>query len=397
MHICFISNVVYPFVTGGAQKRIHEIATRLVDSGHEVTVYGRHFWDGPRETTYEGLTLRAVAPRTELYTDDRRSITEALDFAARLARPLHKRLKADEHDVIVASVFPYFPVFASKLASLTTDTPLITTWHEVWRSYWNEYLGPLAVFGKTVEHLTARVPQYPIAVSGITADRLAGIGPSRDRIEVVPNGIDVNAIRTAPLPEDHNKQSYDILFAGRLIADKNVALLLEAFDDIADRYDATLGIIGDGPEIDRLRHQANRLTHHDRVEFLGFLDEYEDVLGHMRAARVFASPSTREGFGITFAEAMAADCTVIAAKHPDSAASEVIQDAGFVVEPRHDDVVDALDRALSGERPPQNPVERAAAYDWDVVAGHAENVYSRATDGSWNVAGVQDGSPSLSW
>jgi len=38
------------------------------------------------------------------------------------------------------------------------------------------------------------------------------------------------------------------------------------------------------------------------VEFLGFLDDYEDVLGHMRAADVFASPSTREGFGLTFAE-----------------------------------------------------------------------------------------------
>lgn len=37
-----------------------------------------------------------------------------------------------------------------------------------------------------------------------------------------------------------------------------------------------------------------------RVEMLGFLDDYADVLGHMRAADVFASPSTREGFGITF-------------------------------------------------------------------------------------------------
>jgi glycosyltransferase involved in cell wall biosynthesis len=63
------------------------------------------------------------------------------------------------------------------------------------------------------------------------------------------------------------------------------------------------------------------------VEFLGFLNDYEDVLGHMRAADIFASPSIREGFGVTFVEAMAADCTVIAADHPDSAADEVIDDA----------------------------------------------------------------------
>ena len=70
MRVAFVSNVVYPFVTGGAQKRIHEIGRRLVDRGHDVTVYGRHFWDGPEEIIHEGMTLRAVAPAADLYTDD---------------------------------------------------------------------------------------------------------------------------------------------------------------------------------------------------------------------------------------------------------------------------------------------------------------------------------------
>jgi len=83
MRIAFVSNVVYPFVTGGAEKRIHEIGTRLADRGHDVTVYGRHFWDGPDEITHSGMTLQAVAPAADLYNDDRRSIAEAIDFAAR--------------------------------------------------------------------------------------------------------------------------------------------------------------------------------------------------------------------------------------------------------------------------------------------------------------------------
>jgi len=379
MNICFVSNVVYPFITGGAEKRIHEIGTRLTNRGHHVTIYGRHFWDAPAETTHEGMTLRAVAPETELYADDRRSITEALDFAARAIHPLNKHLRNDEHDLVVASVFPYFPVFAVKLATIGTDTPLVNTWHEVWGEYWDDYLGQLALFGKLTEHLTARTPQHPIAVSGITADRLAAIGPDRDRIEVVPNGIDTEQIRTAPLPE----QSYDVLFAGRLIEHKNVDVLLDAFDAVADDHDATLGIIGDGPERKHLEAKHESLTHADQVEFLGFLDDYADVLGHMRAANIFASPSTREGFGITFAEAMAADCTVIAADHPDSAADEVIGDAGFLVEPTVDAVSRTLDGALCGDRPSSDPVERAQRYDWDAVAEQAETAYRRAIDGSW--------------
>ena len=117
----------------------------------------------------------------------------------RLAPVLRRRI--DEHDLVVASVFPYFPVLSSKIASFGTDTPIVTTWHEVWRDYWDDYLGILAPGGKIIEHLTARVPQHPIAVSGITADRLAEIGPSRNEIEVVHNGIDVEQIRSAPLPE----------------------------------------------------------------------------------------------------------------------------------------------------------------------------------------------------
>jgi glycosyltransferase involved in cell wall biosynthesis len=174
-----------------------------------------------------------------------------------------------------------------------------------------------------------------------------------------------------------------VLFAGRLIEHKNVDLLLEAFDAVAADHDATLGIVGDGPEKAPLERQRDGLAHADRVEFLGFLDEYEDVLGQMRAADVFASPSTREGFGLTFAEAMAADCTVIAADHPDSAADEVIGDAGFLVDPGVESLSEVLNRALDGVRPDGDPHERAQRYDWDVVADQAEQAYQRAIDGSW--------------
>ena len=255
----------------------------------------------------------------------------------------------------------------------------MTTWHEVWGEYWEEYLGSLAIFGKLSEHATARMPQHPIAISGITADRLADIGPERGDIEIVPNGIDTAQIRTAPQPET----GYDVLFAGRLIEHKNVDVLLEAFDSVAADRDVTLGVIGDGPERDRLEAQWQSLRHADRVEFLGFLDDYEDVLGHMRAAEVFASPSTREGFGLTFAEAMAADCTVVAADHPESAADEVIGDAGILAAPRAETVADALDRTLEGEQPPVDPVERAQQFDWQVVTSQAEAIYRKvatATD-----------------
>ena len=84
--------------------------------------------------------------------------------------------------------------------------------------------------------------------------------------------------------------------------------------------------------------------------------------------RVFASPSTREGFGITYAEAMAAGCTVIAADHPESAASEALGDAGMLVQPVRTALAAGFREALAGKRPTTDPQERAAAYDWRSVA-----------------------------
>lgn len=379
MNVAFVSNVVYPFVKGGAEKRIYEIGHRLAADGHEITVYGRHFWDGPATMEHEGMTLRAVAPRADLYEGERRSITEAIDFSVRLLPKLRSALSEHDHDLVVASVFPYFPVLSSKLASLGRDVPLVTTWHEVWRSYWSEYLGSLAPFGQGVEVATARTPQHPIAISEVTASRLADIGPNRADIEVVPNGIDIDRIHSAPVPDE----GYDVLFAGRLIEHKNVDVLLDAFAAVAPDHDSTLGVIGDGPEAESLRTHARSLDCSGRIEFLGFLDDYDDVLGQMLAADVFVSPSTREGFGITFVEAMAADCTVIAADHPDSAAADVVGDGGFLVSPTVDAAADALDSALAGDRPPADPVERALQYDWDQVAMQALDAYECAATGKW--------------
>ncbi|GAD51856.1 hexosyltransferase [Halarchaeum acidiphilum MH1-52-1] len=66
---------------------------------------------------------------------------------------------------------------------------------------------------------------------------------------------------------------------------------------------------------------------------------------------------------------MAAGCVVIAADHPESAVDEVVDDADFLAAPTVDGVADVLERALNGERPPTDPVERARKFSWDRLRG----------------------------
>jgi len=365
MDIAYAAPVVYPFVKGGVEKRIHEIGRRLANRGHEITIYSRHWWDGSANDTHEGMNLRAVGPASTLYSKgDRRSITSAIGLAARFLKPL----STASHDLVVTPVAPYFPVFTTRLATGLQHTPLVVTWHEVWDEYWYRYMGRSGAIGKTVELATAYLPQHAVAPSQTTARKLQQLTPGRE-VKVIPNGIDIEKIESVRPVTD----GYNILYVGRLIEDKNVALLIKAFE----RCDtsARLGIIGEGPQGDSLREKAQQTAVADRIEFLGFLDDYEDVIAQMCAAEIFVSPSIREGFGITLLEAMAADCTVITVNHEHSAGSEIVGDGGFTVEPTIDGVANALNRVLAGERPAIPPTERAADYDWDVITEKTERYY----------------------
>ena len=365
MDIAFVAPVVYPFIKGGVEKRMHEVGKRLVERGHDITIFSRHWWDGPAHQTHEGMDIRAIGPASNLYVDgDRRSISSSIGLAARLVKPLAK----GNYDLVVTPVAPYFHIFTTRLMSSLRRTPLVITWHEVWGNYWYRYMGKEGVIGKIIESMTAYLPQHAVAPSKTTANRLQDLAPRR-KVTVIPNGINFGQIAsTAPASD-----GYDVLFAGRLIQDKNVAMLIDAFAEYDT--DAELGIIGEGPEADRLRQKAQQSDAADRIDFLGFLDEYDDVIAHMRAAEIFVSPSTREGFGITLLEAMAADCIVITVEHKYSAGSEVVNDAGFVVEPTVTGISNALKQALDGKRPVKNPMDKASGYDWDAVADQTEIYY----------------------
>ena len=373
MNIAYVAPVVYPFVKGGAEKRIHEIGSRLADRGHEVTIYSRHWWDGPSVREHAGMTLRAIGPDHDIYgTDGRRSITNSVSFTLRALKAIPR---SEDCDLYVTPAMPYLHVFASSFTSVVRRTPLVVTWHEAWGDHWYQYMGRSGAIGKGIEWLSGLLPQHVVAPSETTARRLREFPFVNREVTVIPNGINVEQIRQISPADD----GFDVLYAGRLIEDKNVQLLLDAFDQLDT--DAQLGIVGDGPQSDALRAHAASLSCRDRVSFLGFLDEYEDVVAHMHAADVFVSPSVREGFGITLLEAMAADCTVITVDHPNSAGSEVVGEAGFVVQPTADAITVRLDDSLAGKRPARDPVPAAREYSWDRVTDQTEAYYRRLTTG----------------
>ncbi len=147
-----------------------------------------------------------------------------------------------------------------------------------------------------------------VAVSdGIKEDLVANFGVDPSRIDVFPNPVDIESIQrqAGEAPEVAIEGPY-VLGVGRLVRQKNFALLVRAF--AASGLDGRLVILGEGPEREALVRLAAEVGIGDRVLLPGFV---RNPFALMARARIFALPSNAEGFPNGLVEAMASGAPVI--------------------------------------------------------------------------------------
>ena len=368
MKIAYVYDAVYPWVKGGAEKRVYEISRRLVERGHEVHWFGLKWWDGEKDIVRDGIYLHGIGEWDDLYVDGRRSIAEGIYFGFKTLTGLR-----GDFDVIDCQEFPYFPCFSAKAHSLLKGSNLVITWHEVWSDYWYEYLGRKGFFGWSIERLTSQLTNKNVAVSEGTKKDLERIGV-RKEIKVIPNGIDFKRIEGIK----SSKEESDIIFAGRLIKEKNVDVLIKAVKLVSDEIpDVKCMIIGDGPEKRELEKLACDLKMDDNIEFMGFLEDHYHVISYMKSSKVFVLPSTREGFGIVALEANACGLPVVTVNHERNAACDFITDRnGFICELSEAGVAEGVFGGLNGgENMRSGCVGNAMKYDWDGIVDLIEPTY----------------------
>ncbi|MFA4662849.1 glycosyltransferase family 4 protein [Pyrococcus kukulkanii] len=361
MRIAFVYDAVYPWVKGGAQKRLYEIGRRLVKRGYEVNWFSLKWWDGKKTIERDGIYIYGVGEGVPLYKYGKRSIYEAIYFARKLLRVLPKY----EYDVIDCQEFPYFSCFSSKVTSFLRSIPMIITWHEVWGDYWYSYLGKKGFFGKIIEKLVTKLTSNNVAVSKKTKEDLESIGVKN--VQIIPNGIDFYKIQKIKPSEEE----YDLIFVGRLIKEKNVDILIKAVSLLKEEIpDIKAVIIGEGPERQKLEMLVQKLKIEKNIEFKGFLNSHEDVIAHMKSSKVFVFPTIREGFGIVVLEANASGIPVVTTNHPMNAAKDLITEGknGFLAKLDPIDFSEKISFVLHGAKNmKKSALHVASKYDWDQI------------------------------
>ena len=317
MRIAIIYDCLFPHTVGGAERWYRNLAISLASQGHAIDYLTLRQWPRGEAPEIPGVRVIDVAPRMALYAAGKRRILPPLVFGIGIAWYLFRH--GGRYDRIHTASFPFFALLAAGFLRPFFGYAIAVDWHEVWtRAYWRSYLGRLGWVGWMVQKLCARVPQQAFAFSRLHLDRLGSLGRYGTLLPGEYAGSD-HPTRPPGYPPT-------VLYAGRLIAEKRVNLLVDAFAQVAcARPELRLRIVGQGPEREALTAQVARLGLEDAVEFSGFVDEAQ-IARWMSEALAICQPSEREGYGMIVAEASAHGVPAIVVEGEDNAAVELVDE-----------------------------------------------------------------------
>ena len=320
MRVCIVYDCLYPYTVGGAERWYRSLAERVAARGHDVTYLTRRQWEVGDTPSLRDVHIVDVSSGGELYTrDGRRRVQPPLTFGAGVLR--HLLRDRYRYDIVHTASFPYFSVLAAAAARRRGGFRLFVDWHEVWtRDYWHAYLGPAGGrAGWEIQRACLRVSHQAFCFSRMHEQRLRESGLSDvTRLDgQYAGGLELATAQRAELV---------VVFAGRLIPEKNAAALLPAVVQARERVrELRLEIYGDGPERARILHSIDQGGLRTVVSAPGFVAQ--ETLEHALArAMCLMLPSRREGYGLVVIEAAAKGIPSVVVRGPDNAAVELIED-----------------------------------------------------------------------
>ena len=165
-------------------------------------------------------------------------------------------------------------------------------------------------FAAALKRYVLKQSDAVVVVSEAMRSAVIRLGVAGDRIRVIPMGVNL-AGQFVPPSAPRNPRS--ILFVGRIVRDKGLDYLLEAFSTVVKKYpDATLSVVGSGQTAADAQKYVHRTGLSDRVRFLGAVPN-DRLPGIYQSTEIVVFPSVgHEGFGLVIVEALGCECAVIA-------------------------------------------------------------------------------------
>lgn len=320
LNIAMFGHKRIPSREGGVEIVVEELATRMVSNGNKVVCYnrkGHHVSDSSFDTkklkSFKGIKIKRV------FTIDKKGLAAVTSsfFAA---------IKCAFSKADVVHIHAEGPAIMTPLLKLFRKRVVVTVHGLDWqRDKWSK--GFASKYIKAGEKAAVKYADEIIVLSR-RVEQYFKDTYNRETV-YIPNGVNAPEILPADIIcEDFSicKDSY-ILFLGRLVPEKGIHLLIDAFKNV--KTDKKLVIAGGTSDTDEYVDELYaKAQGDDRIIFTGF--QQGDTLRELFSnAYVYVLPSLLEGMPLSLLEAMSYENCCLVSDIDEC--TEVVQDKAFVV------------------------------------------------------------------
>lgn len=355
---------------GGIEIVVKELCTRMAKNGYTVTCYNRsgHHVSGAeydKKTEYEGINQKCVP------TIEKKGL-------AAVSSSFFVALYSAFGKYNVVHIHAEGPAFFSWLPKLLGKRVIVTVHGLDWqREKWKSGFG--SKFIKQGEKNAVKYADEIIVLSKGVHDYFRNQYGRETRF--IPNGVNRPEIRKAELITDKfglTKDSY-ILFLGRLVPEKGIRYLVEAFKNV--KTEKKLVIAGGSSDTDSFMKELKELAKDDkRIIFTGFVQGQmlEELYSN---AYIYTLPSDLEGMPLSLLEAMSyGNCCLVS---DIQECTEVVEDKALIFKKSNvQDLQNKLQEACDRTEKVMELKQQAAdyickKYNWDDVVEETLKLYRR--------------------
>ena len=290
MKILMFGQKTIPSRDGGVEIVVESLASRMVQKGHEVIVLNRKRKNQKKKSIYKGIKLESV------FTLNKKSLDAILySFFATLKA---RFLKPD-----VIHVHAEGPCAFLFLLGKHKKSKLVVTIHGLdWqRSKWGGLATKIIKFGEkqAVKHADE------IIVLSKNVQKYFKESYNRET-RYIPNGIELPTLKETNIIQEKRgltKNSY-ILFVARIVPEKGLDYLIDAYKNIENKTDKRLVIVGGSSHSeDYFNEVALKCKNDPKIIMTGFQsgEPLEELFSN---AYLYCLPSDVEGMPISLLEAM---------------------------------------------------------------------------------------------
>ena len=372
LKVAMIGHKRIPSREGGVEIVVEELSTRMVKKGMEVTCYnrkGKHALDKSQKVNhikeYKGVKLKSV-----LTIDVKGLAAMTSSFFGAIKILFSKNNIVHFHAEGPCAMIPIIKFFSKK--------KIIVTIHGLdWqRAKWGGFATKYIKFG---EKMAAKYADEIIVLSE-NVKKYFKDNYNRET-NFIPNGVNKPDIKDVDIIKDKfnlAKDSY-ILFLGRLVPEKGIHYLIEAYNKI--NTDKKLVIAGGSSDTDMYFNELKEKSKDNKnIIFTGFVqgEELEELYSN---AYIYVLPSDLEGMPLSLLEAMSYKNCCLTSDIPEC--KTVMDDKGVTfkksdvndLKEKLQYLVDNVDKVNKYKSEAQEYILKK--YNWDDVVDKTIDLYKK--------------------